>query len=163
MTDNIVVVGIDPGIVDTGIVSLAFWPEEQRIEREFIVLTQATPQRVEHELRYMKWAPDHIFIEAYRPRSHFVQDKNMMLLVQGIKQETGGKTLLNTGIKSVVRRGLLELLNIWSFGVPTHHDDLRSAARILVLGMLKNPELNLILADRVRDELNSTGWGMTTI
>jgi hypothetical protein len=44
----------------------------------------------------------------------------------------------------------------------THHDDLRSAARILVLGMLKNPMLNEVLSDYVRDRIKGRPWDTTT-
>ena len=41
---------------------------------------------------------------------------------------------------------------------PTHHQDLRSAARIALLGMLRDEQMNRLLADVVRDHLAGETW-----
>jgi hypothetical protein len=58
----------------------------------------------------------------------------------------------------VVRRQLMELVGVWSFTTSTHHQDLRSAARIALLGMLKHAVTNELLADIVADHLKGTTW-----
>lgn len=55
----------------------------------------------------------------------------------------------NSGVKNIVSRALLELLHSWSFTTKSNHQDVRSAARIAILGMLKNNHLNQLLADIV--------------
>ena len=60
----------------------------------------------------------------------------------------------NSGVKNVVSRAMLELLNSWSFSTKSNHQDVRSAARIAILGMLKNETLNKMLAQIVFSEIN---------
>lgn len=55
----------------------------------------------------------------------------------------------NSGVKNMVSRALLELLHSWQFPTKSNHQDVRSAARIAILGMLKNEHLNRLLADIV--------------
>jgi hypothetical protein len=62
------------------------------------------------------------------------------------------------GVKKIVKPAVLITLGAWLFSTPTHHDDLRSAARIAVLGMMKDPEMNLLLADIIRDHLGGQPW-----
>jgi hypothetical protein len=101
------------------------------------------------------------FIEAYRPRSNFRHDTEMAALCQEIRKQTGGKLLGNTGIKKVVRAGLLGRLQSFKFATNTNHSDLESAARIAVLGMLKNKELNQVLSDFIQDTVAGTIWSVT--
>jgi hypothetical protein len=56
---------------------------------------------------------------------------------------------------------LLEVLGLWSFSTPTNHDDLRSAARILVLGMLKDEEMNQLLTYILIDHIEGKPWAIT--
>jgi hypothetical protein len=98
----------------------------------------------------------HVYIEGYRSRSNLAHDKDMLIAVREMQQATKGKVLNNTGIKKTVKPAVLQLLGAWKFSTPTHHDDLRSAARIAVLGMLK--EHNELLADVVRDHLDGKPW-----
>lgn len=52
----------------------------------------------------------------------------------------------------------MNLLGVWKFSTVTHHQDLRSAARIALFGMLKNEETNRLLADVVADHLKGSDW-----
>lgn len=159
------VVGIDPGLVHTGVVRLVFDPAPQviHVDHKAIVGPDATAVT----MWAMGWrttpvqpyftAPK-IFIEGYRPRSAFNTDARMAEAVSKMRAATKGKVLDNTGVKKVVRRQLMELLGVWRFSTPTNHDDLRSAARIALLGMLKDEQMNHLLADIVRDHLNGQSW-----
>jgi hypothetical protein len=98
----------------------------------------------------------HIYIEGYRSRSNLAHDKDMLLAVRDIQTATKGKVLDNTGVKKTVKPAVLQALGVWKFSTPTHHDDLRSAARIAVLGMLK--EHNELLATVIRDHIDRNGW-----
>lgn len=159
------VVGIDPGLVHTGVVSLMFVPDQRLVEIDHEVVlgpdaTAATMWAMGRRARKVPWyfKPPTIFIEGYRPRSNFNTNAEMTKAVQTFRAATKGQVLDNTGVKKVVRRGLLELLGCWKFPTPTNHDDLRSAARIAVLGMLKDEQMNQLLADIVRDHLNGETW-----
>jgi hypothetical protein len=165
------IVGVDPGIVHTGVVLVRFLPHVKTIE----VLNEAVDARtvnrpVEREAQL--WLAKHavegfhrernqprMFIEAYRPRSHFAEDKRMGDLIREFKRLFPKANVLdNTGVKKVVRPELLRLLGLWKFSTVTHHQDLRSAARIAVLGMLKDPDLNLVVSNVVRDHLAGRTW-----
>ena len=153
--DTYAIVGIDPGIVNTGIVAYFINPQDRLVIlkhtaikgcktedilgflAEYLDLSEANP-----------WT--YVFVEAYRPRSHFDTDARMGAAVNEIKK-MGPEiyALDNSGVKNVVSRALLELLHSWSFPTKSNHQDIRSAARIAVLGMLKNNHLNQLLADIV--------------
>lgn len=156
------VVGIDPGLVHTGVVRLQFVPEDQavHVQHEAVAGPDATAVQ-----KWIDWGaqlpvgtPAHVFIEGYRPRSHFDSDAEMTRAVLEIKKATGGAVLFNTGVKKVVKQPLMELLGCWKFGTVTHHQDLRSAARIGLLGMLKSEPLNRVLTQVVQDHLSGATW-----
>jgi len=158
------VAGVDPGLVHTGAVRLEFFPEEKAIEIGHQAISGAKPE--DHARAAEQWIfsdidrpRPHIFIEKYQPRGHLNSDAKMAATVHEIKAALPSATvLLNTGVKKVVRRPLMELLGVWSFTTVTHHQDLRSAARIAVLGMLKSDVHNRLLADVVRDHLKGATW-----
>ncbi len=153
------IIGIDPGIVHTGVVSIDFNPVAKTILLDHEVVQGTDARATATWIRGLRTSrPDHVFIEGYRPRSNLGHDKDMVNAVAHMKAATHGTVLDNTGIKKVVRPAVLQALGVWQFSTPTHHDDLRSAARIAVLGMLKLPELNELLADVVRDHLDGKGW-----
>jgi hypothetical protein len=153
------VVGIDPGLVHTGVVSMLFKSDS----KEIVVTSHAVPGLDAAQVRDLvvplgQW-PDRIFIEGYKPRSNLNSDKRMIEGITKIKARLpSAKVLDNMGVKKVVKKSLMDLLGVWSFTTTTHHQDLRSAARIALLGMLKDDELNLLLADVVRDHLNGDDW-----
>lgn len=163
MTEYIHVVGIDPGLVHTGVVRLMFWPTEKRVEIEHAVFsgTKAQPVKDWVEAPGIRVRP-RVFVEGYRPRSHLATDQKMVTAVSEMRKATGGKVLLNEGVKKVIRPELMKLLNVWLFSTPTHHQDLRAAARIGLYGMVKEPYLNQVLADLVRDHLDGHDWQVKT-
>ena len=108
-----------------------------------------------------KWIDDKqafVFIEGYRARSNFNTDQRMVSGVTEFRRELGGTVLQNMGVKKVVKSPLMELLGVWKFDQVTHHQDLRSAARIALLGMLKDDHLNKLLTTVVADHLEGEGW-----
>lgn len=163
MTEYIHIVGVDPGLVHTGAVRFQFFPTERRVEIDHAVFsgTRTAPVR--------DWVLDgayrirpRVYVEGYRPRSHLATDQKMVTAVSEIGKATGGKVLLNQGVKKVITPELMKLLNVWLFSTPTHHQDLRAAARIALFGMVKDERLNQVLADLVRDHLNSNDWQVKT-
>ena len=145
--------GIDPGIVTTGVVTLYIDSDE----RVFQVSEQALTQEDLPRLRW--WPPsERIFIEAYEPRSNFGHDTRMAELVKQIADKTGGKVISNKGVKKVIRKKLMEHLGLWNFQTQTHHQDLRSAAYIMLYGMVKDEVGNQLLTQIVWDHLFHVDW-----
>ena len=100
-----------------------------------------------------------VFVEKYTPRLKMDSDSRMVAMEQDLRRELYGALFLpNTGVKRVISQQLMEALGVWSFRTPTHHQDLRSAARIALLGMVKDPGLNRVMADVVRDHLEGKPW-----
>lgn len=149
------IIGIDPGIIHTGVVSALFLPHLREVQVEHHVFMGLDAHGIGILCRSFGQKPQ-VYVEGFRSRSNLAHDKDMHVGVSEIAKATRGKTLDNTGIKKVVKRPVLEALGIWKFSTPTNHDDLRSAARILVLGMLK--EHNALLADVIRDHLDGRPW-----
>jgi hypothetical protein len=160
----VVVAGVDPGLVDTGIVAFGFFPDTKHIEIHPRVVTRGSADDVIKMLRSVVVPADPVFVEAYRPRRAFSTNSEMQALTREITAKAGwnAKALPNTGIKSVVRPQLLRLLAADRFTIPTRHSDLVSAARIAVLGMLKDEELNKLLSDVVLDHLQGSTWSTKT-
>lgn len=158
------IAGIDPGIVHTGVVTLAFLPDKKQVFVAHEVIdgpdAKAAAQAVD-ELSPQRGVPVHIFIEGYRSRSNLGHDKDMLNAVADFRRETKGTVLDNTGVKKIVLPSVLQVLGAWHFSTPTHHQDLRSAARIAVLGMMKDPDMNRLLADVIRDHIDGKPWTIT--
>ena len=152
--------GVDPGLVHTGVVSMAFFPNRREIHVEHTAVLGLDEAEVRDFLNLKLVKRHHRFIEGYRPRSNLNNDRRMQAAVTSIRAATGGRVLDNMGVKKVVRKPLMELLGVWSFPTKTHHQDLRSAARIALLGMLKDDDLNRLLADVVRDHLKGDDWNV---
>lgn len=156
-------IGIDPGLVHTGCVSITLFPGQGSLRLRNYVVSGLNVQQVEHWVEAtLALRPDvqsEIFIEAYRPRSHFDSDAAMGAAVKEMKQALpGSTTLLNTGVKKIVTPELMKVMNIWSFSQRTNHQDLRSAARIAVYGGLKDPEINPVITKLVIDHLDGNTW-----
>lgn len=147
--------GVDPGLVHTGVVLLTFDSTHRTIEVEEKVVLGLDVLQAQKYLDSI----EHVFIEGYRPRGHLHADADMQAAVRDMKRALPrAQVLQNTGVQQVVRRPLMELLGVWRFATATHHQDLRSAARIAILGMLKDEELNRLLADVVRDHQEGKTW-----
>lgn len=153
--------GVDPGIVHTGVVTLGIAPGAHALYVNHAAIVgpnaNAVAGVIDAEEHRMKCGST-TFIEGYKPRHHMSHDKEMLVAVQEMRTVTGGKVIDNMGIKKIVMPKLLEVLGIRKFSTPTHHQDLLSAARILVLGMLKDDDLNKVLADIVMDHLAGNSW-----
>lgn len=104
--------------------------------------------------------PAVMWLEAYRPRgTAFSQDGPMLALQALILIDLPGVRVLNNmGIKKVVTQPFMEALGLWKFMTPTNHQDLRSAARIMLLGALKEDYLNKVLYGIIVAKLNNIAW-----
>ena len=153
------ILGIDPGLVHTGVVSIVVDPEiKQFTHVPYVVAGLAVDEIVDIAAAV---TPDKVFIEAYRPRSHFDNDARMGAAVNELRQRIPhARALNNTGVKQVVTQELMQLLHLWKFTHRTNHQDLRSAARIALFGMLKDEELNQLLTTIVIDSLDGNPWNI---
>lgn len=155
--DSTSIVGIDPGLVHTGVVQLAFEPHNKQISVTSEAILGVDDAAVDKVVRWCA-SSDHGWIEGYKPRTNLGTDRRMLDAVARLKKATGYPTLDNMGIKKVITPGLMQVLGCWTFSTPTHHQDLRSAARIALLGFIKTDEGNRMVADVVRDHLAGKGW-----
>ena len=160
--------GVDPGLVDTGIVRISFNTDTQRWYVNHTVFKGVVDTQGKRRIPSAEIAdylntevPGHavIYIEAYRPRSHYQNDAEMGRAINDLKARVRkAKSLDNTGMKKIVKPALMQRLNVWTFSTKTHHNDLRSAAMIALYGMLKDEVGNGVLFQFLRDELAGRPW-----
>ena len=156
------VVGIDPGLVHTGCVRMVFDTITKRIDLDHYVVNGL------NIVDAAVWVKGHgldepaVFIEGYRPRHNLAPDKRMVEAVAALRGALPGAEVLNNmGVTKTVPQPLMALLGAWTWPSVTHHQDLRSAARIALLGMMKDTVLNRLLAGTVEDHLDGRTWGVT--
>lgn len=153
------VIGIDPGLVHTGVVGLYFFSDRREVRVRHEAVSGPNTQAVKEWIAKAPGPPARVFIEKYQPRSNLAGDSRMVTAVSEMhKALPGSKVLLNTGVKQVVRKPLMELLGVWSFSTVTNHQDLRSAARIAIYGMLKDESLNHTLTEVVTGHVDGRSW-----
>lgn len=163
---TVTITGVDPGLVHTGVVAIKLDPLHKRWRVEEAAVAgvkdedDVTQVDVEGAAQAcLQFGSDHVFIEGYRPRSHFDTDSRMQAGVRGIRASVlRSKVINNTGVKQVVGQELMHLLGVWKFATSTNHQDLRSAARIGIYGALKDPDLNKIMTEFVTDYLDGKPW-----
>lgn len=159
------IVGVDPGVVHTGVVSLFFDPVNKTVYRQFAVFDGIKPDEIK------TWIATHtvgagrlkVYIEKYEPRSIFDEDVKMIEGQALLKQALPKANLVsNFGVNSIIKAALLQQLECWKFGVATHHNDLRSAAKIALYGAVKDEHFNPILYRFVDEQLNGVPWKVLT-
>lgn len=159
MTKVAHVVGIDPGIVHTGVVRLLFRQPAKELLIETHVLDGVNGESLSDRVYQTGLPRPKVYVEKYRPHQKLNHDVRMVQAEQEIKREIPAAILLsNTGVKKVATEPLMKAMGLWHFKTPTHHQDLRSAARIALLGMMKDETQNQILADLIRAHLNGKPW-----
>lgn len=134
-------IGIDPGLVHTAGVAV----KASHVANSFTIHTKVVDGISDSALAEMaEWAQekavDAVAIEGYRPRGHYRGDSNMMQAIKHLQtQIPGSKQVPNMGVKKVITNDTLKLLRLWSFQPKTHHQDLRSAARIGLFHYAQDP------------------------
>jgi len=170
---NTTLIGVDPGVVDTGAVVIMLRPSEKtftvfhrvwrnvssKVNGEFIVDPEFLKEIREFASDSSPRDKTLRFVEGYRNRGRDSrQDQQMTVLVQEIVKVVKGSTIVdNTGIKKVVKPGFMDLFGFTFPG--THHADLWSAARVALKGGLSDLETNTVLSNLTRDALDGTPWG----
>ena len=176
------IIGIDPGIVHTGIVAYAICThrscqipmiyrvidtEDTDAEDRVKLITEGVSKFLEDMLPTLtsqnyavQETPMLIFIEDYRSRaSSNKPDAQMREIVSALRRLLPLANVVdNTGSKKVARPELMRSLGLNTFRA-THHQDLQAASRIMIYGALKQEHLNSLLAellDRVLYTSNPT-------
>lgn len=155
------IIGIDPGLRDTGVVSLEFFEHNKIIVEKHTVVSgpDATATALwcaAQGLRPRK------YIEGYRQRMKLNTDQRMIEAIANFRAAMKDAEVLdNMGVKKIVKPKLMEILEVWQFNTATHHQDLRSAARIGLFGAIKDKELNAFLGRVVVDYLDGKPWTVT--
>lgn len=164
---GILVTGVDPGLVHTGVVTFLFKAGVPRVIVLPHIVDGPHAPRVARYIDLQVARHDvprgdtYTFIEDYKPRSHYGTDDRMTKAVHDMKANIpNSKVLANHGVKKVVRRDLMDLLECWNFKLTSNHQDLRSAAYIALFGMLKDDRLNSLLTQIVHDHLKGQTWNV---
>ena len=153
------VIGVDPGLVHTGVVGLLFGTKARRVTISHVVIDGPDAAAVAIWVQSKAALRSKVFVEAYRPRQNLNADQRMTQVEHELRRELpSAKFLPNMGIKRVITQEMMDLLEVWTFPSTTHHQDLRSAARIALLGMVKDPDMNVILADVVHAHIDGRPW-----
>lgn len=157
------VVGIDPGLRDTGVVLISFDTNKRTVtSTAFVVdgqVLKADASIIQQWLHRQGARAAHVFVEKYVPRPGMSTSPDMLVLENLLRAATSNAVLVrNTGVKQVVTLPVLRLLHLYTYDIPTNHDDLRAAARIAVYGMMKDRTLNSLLADVISAELDGNPW-----
>ena len=168
-SEDALIIGIDPGIVHTGIVAYGIcthrpnqFPmiyrvidtEDADAEDRVKLITDGVSRFLEDMLPTLaslnyatEETPMLIFIEDYRSRaSSNKPDAQMREIVSALRRLLPLANVVdNTGSKKIARPALMQRLGLNTFRA-THHQDLQAASRIMIYGALKQDNLNALLA-----------------
>ena len=175
---QVTLIGIDPGIIDTGVVAIHLdtlrqqwrvtsqvWNDVTKLDKQSLLIDpyflDELTAFVDHE--EMENKATFTGVEGYRQRGRDTrQDQKMLGLVQSIHGTIKGSTIVdNTDIKNVVTEPTLKLFQVNKFPA-THHADLKSAARVALKLGIMNDVLNRIISDFIRDNLNGSKWSLSS-
>ena len=148
----ITLIGIDPGIVHSGVVQIQLSTENQSVDVHYELIDGPDAEAI-YDAVTRFYHPDNtvITIERYEDRGTAFQTHGPMRKVENDLKRLlpEAQILTNTGIKTVVTDGLMKLFGVWTFSEKSHHQDLRSAARMALRGGLKHEEINTAMAKYV--------------
>lgn len=156
---SVTLVGVDPGLVDTGAVSLTIDPQHRSWSVDYARLDGGKILPISSFVNAAGGRKARVFVEAYRDRgTGFKTNSKMRELVQDIKRAMPFVSVIdNAGMRQVIRPKLMELLGLDDFP-RTHHKDLESAANIMLYGAVKDEQLNDMLSRLVMDHLLGDPW-----
>lgn len=164
--NDVITVGIDPGVVHTGCVSLRFDPKARTIDVRYRVVNGVDEDEIQD------WLDTHrgpIFIEDYNPGNYGREDKRMSEALGRLKamfppsDDPLVKYVDNAGINTLLPLPVLKVYGVHKFLTATHHNDLVSAAKIALLGLLQGKDLELrrLVSQPVLDHLEGNPWDVT--
>ncbi len=154
------IIGIDPGVIHTGCVALEFDTADRTIDVYYALINGVDVNDVGD---WVDGFQGPMFIEDYNPGNYGREDKKMSEALGRLKmtfepmEDPIVKYVDNAGINTLITPALLRVFGVASFPVSTHHNDLVSAAKIALLGMLQDKDAGLreLVSSVIRDEL----WG----
>ena len=156
------VVGVDPGLVHTGVVSMIFSQRARMLEIEHTVIDGPNATAVVDWVNGLRTLHPMVYVEQYKPRQNLSSDPRMTQVQHELQALLPrARFLPNMGIKRVITADLMRLVEVWKFPTATHHQDLRAAARIGLLGMVKHGDTNPVLADLVQAHIDGTPWSIS--
>lgn len=171
-------IGIDPGIRDTGAVAIRLdskaktwsihhqvWNDVSKIEKNVVIIDPLFKRQVALFVKNEEdAAPTFVGIEGFRQRGrNQKQDKQMLYMVQKIKELLPGSQVVdNTGIKNVVTEDMLRLFKVNRFRVNTNHSDLKSASRVALKVAIGIPILNQMIYQFILDNVEGEPWVLTS-
>jgi len=168
-------VGVDPGLVHTGIVALHLDTEARTHEVDYrIIQGEPMPDKAAARSRVLidntalvRTAVDeflgmgemHGFIEKYVDRGTVFQTHGPMREFEHLLKDAlpGFKIIDNMGSKQIAVPPLMKAFHLNTFPT-TNHRDLQAAARILMFGALKDDELNKVLTEYMIDFVDGNPW-----
>lgn len=142
------IIGIDPGIIHTGCVAFLFNERDKELDVHYAVINGTEPVEVRAWIEDQV-KPGAIYIEDYNPGNYQREDKKMSEALGRLKAEFPPadspyivKYVDNAGINTLIPVAVQKLYGIHKFNVATHHNDLNSAGKIALLGMLQDKSGN---------------------
>jgi hypothetical protein len=156
---NYTLIGVDPGLVHSGVVAISLDTEARTIEVRHDVIQGPDAVKIHESVDRFTAGRTKCWIEQYRDRGTAFQAHGKMREFETlIQREIGWAVLLqNMGSKKIVRKPLMVALHAYKFPT-TNHQDLQAAARIAIFGALKNDELNGVITDVVMDHIDGRPW-----
>lgn len=157
-------IGIDPGRVHTGCVALEFHIPAQTIDVTCLVINSVDVRQVRDFVE--GWPDASLFIEDYNPSNYAREDKLMSEALGRLKAEFPPsdnpivKYVDNAGVNTIIPTEVQKLFGVHRFPVSTHHNDLNSAGKIALLGMVqdKNGVLRNLVSTVIKDSLIGFPW-----
>lgn len=150
--------GVDPGLVDTGIVTVTLDNTEKTIH---VMATALRNTDAETVADYLNNSHDlgTIFVEKYDDRGTVFTTHNEMRKFEVLLKKLAPQIVLlsNMGVKKVVKDDMLERLHCSNFP-STNHRDLEAAARIGLYGALKDSHANSIIYQALIDDVRGKPW-----
>lgn len=166
---RLTLLGVDPGIRDTGAVGITLDFENKTVDvtsrvwsgvvdrHGFNVTTdeQFLTELTAFKKSFRDTSMVLSAVEGYRQRGLNVQqDREMLDLIKDIRAALpNGVIVDNTGIKKVVTEDMLKLFYVSRFKRGTNHADLKSAARVALKRGIDGGASNHLMSDYVKDNL----------
>lgn len=152
MFNSTAIIGVDPGLRTTGLVKLVP-PHQISDTLEITSLAIDHPKEASNIYRVTKIVegiytllrtdPDAVIVvEDFRLRPGVKTSSSMIEIITLIRSMCRAEgynlyLLNNMGSKKVIPEATLRLLELSSWKTPTHHDDLKAAARIALFNIVK--------------------------
>lgn len=161
-------IGVDPGLVNQGVIVIHYSedPHTPVIVQPYLVGSEEEDLTALLHTLVDEHAPEQIFVEKFAVnRAHPTSAKmagRVHAIVHNSTWKRRVKTISNTHIKSVVNKPWLALFKLDAFKTKSHHNDLLAAARILLLGIIREypaVAMDVLVKQREIDRRVTIKWG----